>query len=52
MPGKFSLIILPSSKEIGKVIFFSYDFFPIEPGSFPPCPGSITIVLTYTVNSN
>ena len=28
-------------------MFFSFKPFPVAPGSFPPCPASITIILPF-----
>ena len=28
-------------------MFFSFKSFPVAPGSFPPCPASITIILPF-----
>ena len=48
----FSSIYLPNCIATASVTSFSFVFLPWQPGSFPPCPASITTVLKEKVGLN
>ena len=45
--SQFFLIMFPSFNATFRLIFFSLEILPTAPGSWPPCPGSITTTKSF-----